>query len=111
MAAALAQQFRQILVAFLRRLMQRRSASSVGLGKLTSGPLASSSSTTSLWPLNAGSCKAVSPSLVLALTVRTGCYGSIATGCGLATLRRKNPSRIFDRAKQHPRASLFASTD
>ena len=29
----------------------------------------------------------------------------------LATLRRKNPSRIFDRAKQHPRASLFASTD
>ena len=29
----------------------------------------------------------------------------------VATLRRKNPSRIFDRAKQHPRASLFASTD
>ena len=36
---------------------------------------------------------------------------TIALVSALATLRRKNPSRIFDRAKQHPRASLFASTD
>jgi hypothetical protein len=43
-------------------------------------------------------------------------WTGLVTGCiyivySLATFRRKNPSRIFDRAKQHPRASLFASAD